>query len=306
MSYFPSGFWSRLLTRMLADDTIVEIIRSYFVLPREAQQDPSIVGILEKRAEWVCWQTGIELRYANTSLFRMKEILNNINNSPYDYRQMRFTLQQEGVWCELDMSNSAILEVLLTNQTIVLKRPFRAEDMEEASAACNSDVLYQSIVLEPNPECVAKLLVLAVDHIDTLLEDWYPTLGTRFVHTSEGKFLVTRIVPCTPCLVNQFRIETITSHNPMKGCDSEAWNIVDSGRRNGEACVSQSLFFNAKAERRAGQSSRSGNLSPGVVAGGPGSNQGSRDSTTSHDSDSGVGPDSTSSRCVLFSTIKNK
>lgn len=28
----------------------------------------------------------------------------------------------------------------------------------------------------------------------------YPTLGTRFVHTSEGKFLVTRLVPCPVCL----------------------------------------------------------------------------------------------------------
>ncbi|KAK7083303.1 hypothetical protein SK128_007310, partial [Halocaridina rubra] len=28
----------------------------------------------------------------------------------------------------------------------------------------------------------------------------YPTLGTRFVHTSEGKFLVTRLVPCPMCL----------------------------------------------------------------------------------------------------------
>ena len=30
----------------------------------------------------------------------------------------------------------------------------------------------QSVVLDPSPECVAKLLSLAVDHIDTLLEDW--------------------------------------------------------------------------------------------------------------------------------------
>ena len=27
MSYFPSGFWSRLLTRFLADDSVVEIVR---------------------------------------------------------------------------------------------------------------------------------------------------------------------------------------------------------------------------------------------------------------------------------------
>ena len=27
MSYFPSGFWSRILTRILADDSVVEIVR---------------------------------------------------------------------------------------------------------------------------------------------------------------------------------------------------------------------------------------------------------------------------------------
>lgn len=35
MSYFPSGFWSRLITRILADDSIIDIIRSYFTLPKE-------------------------------------------------------------------------------------------------------------------------------------------------------------------------------------------------------------------------------------------------------------------------------
>lgn len=292
MSYFPSGFWSRLITRMLADDSIVEIIRSYFVLPREAHQDPSILSILDKRAEWVCWQTGIELRYANTSLFRMKEVLTNLSNAPCEYRQMHFMLQQEGIWGELDMSNSAILEVLLMNQTIVLKRPFHADGIDEATTASGNpnDVLYQSIVLEPNSECVAKLLALAVDHIDTLLEDWYPTLGTRFVHTSEGKFLVTRVVPCTPCLVNQFRGD---ASGPMMGnVDCDGWNLVDLGGHRGEAaCVRQALHLPGPFGRQDGHHTRPGNRSPG----GGQSNQGSRDSTTSHDSDSGVGPDSTSS-----------
>jgi len=35
--------------------------------------------------------------------------------------------------------------------------------------------------------------------VDNLLEDWYPSIGTRFVHTSEGKYLVTRLCPCPSC-----------------------------------------------------------------------------------------------------------
>nr|CAD7421952.1 unnamed protein product [Timema poppensis] len=37
MSYFPSGFWSRLITRVLADDTIVDIVRSFFITPKEVK-----------------------------------------------------------------------------------------------------------------------------------------------------------------------------------------------------------------------------------------------------------------------------
>jgi hypothetical protein len=63
MSYFPSGFWSRLLTRVLADDAVVEIVRSYFIVPEEMAKDPVLAKIfVEQRPEWVCWKTGLELK----------------------------------------------------------------------------------------------------------------------------------------------------------------------------------------------------------------------------------------------------
>jgi hypothetical protein len=37
MSYFPSGFWSRLITRILADDSIVDIVRAFFIMPKEVR-----------------------------------------------------------------------------------------------------------------------------------------------------------------------------------------------------------------------------------------------------------------------------
>jgi hypothetical protein len=37
MSYFPSGFWSRLITRILADDAIVDIVRAFFIMPKEVR-----------------------------------------------------------------------------------------------------------------------------------------------------------------------------------------------------------------------------------------------------------------------------
>ncbi|KAJ9598231.1 hypothetical protein L9F63_011052, partial [Diploptera punctata] len=194
MSYFPSGFWSRLITRILADDTIVDIVRAFFIMPKEMVQDPKLAQMFDVRAEWILWQTGMELRYADTTLFRLKEVLPNMKNSPLDYRQLRFILKQEGIWGDVDLVNSSILEIFFPVDTIVIKRPIADE------LGGSEPIGYQAIVLDPSPECTAQLLALAVDHIDILLEDWYPTLGTRFVHTSEGRFLVTRLVPCPRCI----------------------------------------------------------------------------------------------------------
>lgn len=69
------------------------------------------------------------------------------------------------------MSSSSILELYFPVETLVLNRPITDD------SGCMSDPSYQTIVLDPSMECVTKLLALAVDHIDILLEDWYPTLG---------------------------------------------------------------------------------------------------------------------------------
>lgn len=71
----------------------------------------------------------------------------------------------------MQVSNSAVLEICLPNEAVVIKRPLQENDVTNSA----TDILacgIQSVVLDPAPECVAKLLSLAVDHIDTLLEDW--------------------------------------------------------------------------------------------------------------------------------------
>ncbi|CAL1275195.1 unnamed protein product [Larinioides sclopetarius] len=279
MSYFPSGFWSRLMTRMLADDIVVEIIRSYFLLPKDVDMDPLLAAVFNRRAEWICWQTGMELRYLDTTLFRMKEHLSHLNNAPFEYRQMKFFVQQEGSWSDIEIINSAILEIILPNQTVVIQIP--KVDAEGIVIA------YDNVELQPNPECVAKLLSVSVDHIDTLLEDWYPTLGTRFVHTSEGKFLVTRLVPCTQCIVAHVKEETGSSDRGHFSVTDHAWEPSlwhgDPPWKTGlDSCSSRNLSMGSS-----GKLSYSPNLAQ--------KNRGSRSSTMSHDSDSGVGPDSNSS-----------
>lgn len=97
MSYFPSGFWSRLISRILADDTIIDIIRSFFILPKEITQDMELVKLLDLKAEWILWQTGLQLKYGDITLFRMKEVL--LNSATY-YRQLRYVLG-EFYWISL-------------------------------------------------------------------------------------------------------------------------------------------------------------------------------------------------------------
>jgi len=94
-----------------------------------------------------------------------------LREAPLAYRHIRLRLQQDGVWCDADIANSCLLEMMFPLEDVVLSRQGEPE-----------------VVLQPSTEAAARLLALAVDHVDTLLEDWYPTLGTRFVHTSEVCF----------------------------------------------------------------------------------------------------------------------
>ncbi|XP_019766471.2 leucine-rich repeat serine/threonine-protein kinase 1 isoform X4 [Dendroctonus ponderosae] len=191
MSYFPSGFWSRLISRILADDSIIDIIRSFFILPKEAAQDAHLAKCLDLNAEWVLWQTGLQLKYGDITLFRLKEVL---HNTAAHYRQLKFKIKQDSVWCDVDLQNSSILEIQFPVDSLIVK-PKLSEHSDMSQC-----IIKDELILECTKESTAQLLALAVDHIDILLEDWYPTLGTRFVHTSEGKFLITRLVPCPDCM----------------------------------------------------------------------------------------------------------
>ncbi|CAN7988726.1 unnamed protein product [Ixodes hexagonus] len=175
LSYLPSGFWARLITRVLADDLVVEALRSYFACP---PPDKELLSLLSgRRAEWVCWQTGLELRYLDAPLLRVREVLPHLGGAKLLSAQLKVEI--EGHWSRVDTSGAVVVEVVLPCHRLRV----------------------DGRVLRPSRESTSKLLSLAVDHMDTLLEDWYPTLGTRFVHTSEGRFLVTRLVPCPECVL---------------------------------------------------------------------------------------------------------
>lgn len=245
LSYVPCGFWSRLITRILADESITELVRPFYVLPSSStkpENDPILTDFIDNsKFNWHCWQTGFGLRFHDTFLLRVKEYkldnnqlepsrlvsINRLKNFsyPYDYNRIKFFLHQpknqkdsiaslpvqldqnddadgndqkdSNVWSKINISSqtSSLIEIYVPNQSLHLESHFNYSDVKNGDNwVCNN---YR---LEPNVESLTKLLVIIVEHIDTLLEDWYPSLGTRFIHTSDGKFLITRIVPCFSCM----------------------------------------------------------------------------------------------------------
>ncbi|KAL3311899.1 hypothetical protein Ciccas_009517 [Cichlidogyrus casuarinus] len=47
---------------------------------------------------------------------------------------------------------------------------------------------------------MAQMFTKVLQHIDSLLEDWYPDLGCQFRQSTEGTYLITRFIPCTYCM----------------------------------------------------------------------------------------------------------
>lgn len=208
MSYFPSGFWSRLLTRILADVQIINALKNIY---------PNLSSFtdVDCSAKWELWQTGIALCLTdeNHLIFKMREVpdkqTNCIPDSPYRNPKHQFQLKQDDNWCSIDLASTSILEIFFPAHTISVRN-------------INPDGVESNVVdVAIDQQSMTQMLALCVDHIDILLEDWYPTLGTRFVHTSEGRFLVTRLIPCPMCL-----------QRISPGCvPTELESVAPSGRR---------------------------------------------------------------------------
>lgn len=265
MSYFPSGFWSRLITRILADDQVVEALRCIYPLTRDAATNPNLNSALNESVSfyWSIWQTGLSLFYGNILIFKMREIPFSCQVSPYRNANNRFKLKQEGLWCDIDLTSQSIMELTFPMHGIGVK-----PSSENADLGIEMEI-------DVNIQSVTQLLALIVDHIDLLLEDWYPTLGTRFVHTSEGRFLVTRLVPCQKCLMR---------------CEE---------RISQSAPSTSSKFSKAMFKRLSLERSRDGELSglnefSGILndIAAVGSSRKSQDSLGYSDCDSGVDPNS--------------
>ena len=136
MTYVPSGFWPRLISRFLASNAFGEILLRSLGYDREQVKEvmEELISGAQTGAvslEWSYWKTGIELWYKGFSLLRVSEILpggsfSNCKPSPSIFEQKSactpiepsmdaqdLSFDLSGHWMPVDMTPSRGIEVIV-------------------------------------------------------------------------------------------------------------------------------------------------------------------------------------------------
>jgi len=116
MSYFPCGFWPRIITRFLGDETFGKLAESLY--------DASDVAALASSSSpsWRCWQTGLELIVlGRTVALRVNECSADADSHwSRMYRTARLMVPQEPdfTFSSVDISGMSVLEVIVPNEIV--------------------------------------------------------------------------------------------------------------------------------------------------------------------------------------------
>ncbi|CAD5207709.1 unnamed protein product [Bursaphelenchus okinawaensis] len=203
MQYVPPGFWPRLTTRLLNDDKLCQIISNLFIVNEDSvlMNDCALYSEifealnseksdLKGGFEFLLWQTGVETLFFNYFLMSVKQFLPlaNVRDTNYSVSELKVR-GEDGVWRKISLESDFIVELLVPLYKV--------------------DITYKGVdyTITTCPKQATKFLASVVGIIDDLLEDWFPSLGTRFVHSSDGQLLVDRLIPCSKCASAQERAE---------------------------------------------------------------------------------------------------
>ncbi|XP_028415469.1 leucine-rich repeat serine/threonine-protein kinase 1-like isoform X2 [Dendronephthya gigantea] len=186
MSYVPSGFWARLITRVINDKQLeavviecTKFIKDGETVDIEGREMTKIV-----RPEWSCWKTGLELSCFGVKLLRISQLQKTpFYGCPDENLTVQILINGE----ERDTSSSTVVEVIAPSVMIELEK-FAVKTYTGVRVKSVSDRSIQS---------AGRFLALIIQHIDTLLQDWYPGLDTTNIY---GDNLVSRLVPCPKCI----------------------------------------------------------------------------------------------------------
>ncbi|XP_068698664.1 leucine-rich repeat serine/threonine-protein kinase 1-like [Montipora capricornis] len=208
MSYVPSGFWPRLITRVIPDERIRDAVKSCCQLSPEG---PVQEGDIEKLAsvaqpEWSCWKTGVELSCFGVKLLRICELEGrSFYGAPDDIANPLHYRREVH-----DTSRYSTIEVVTPGVRISMQKfeqtrrigPKRLNrtkkdgiDRREGSKLIGFKV---KSVIDSNLQSAARLVAITAEHMDNLITDWFPGLDNT---TVQGHRLVTRLVPCPKCIM---------------------------------------------------------------------------------------------------------
>ena len=248
MTYVPSGFWPRLISRFLTSSRFSALVLQSLGFPEDqikkissqliSGQMNGAIGI-----EWSYWLTGIELWYKGLSLLRVAEILPNgtfrkcapspsifeqSSTAPiepaFDVDDLSFELN--GHWMPVDMTPNRGVEILIPDTVC----PGRLQE-EYTSQVMDSSPTKEIPQFESS-WMSAEILSLVVDSIDTLLEDWYPGLGARDGNkTVESIPYVNRVIPCPFC---------VSGATPL--ISGEEPQVVDEGENGAVTPIEEQSF----------------------------------------------------------------
>ncbi|CAF3763323.1 unnamed protein product [Rotaria sordida] len=198
--FIPTCFWSRLFTRLIGDKQLQKTFTNYFHVDLQINSSNNkIKNILMAECSWIVCQTGLELRYYDCCLLRINQI--NLTSSiiddniSYSYLNVIFqfhTDEEQNKQILPFNDQGSLIEILICTSDLQMIIGSNDDENEDSNSFIIELLVQQSTI--------GRILTILMSHIDTLLEDWYPEMGTRFVQNSKGDYLVNRFIPCHQCL----------------------------------------------------------------------------------------------------------
>ena len=206
LSYLPSGFFSRLITRILCDNILknclIELIdldcscmnENQEFMSEEARVDQVnlVMTLIEhvcEKAEWRCWQTGIELRYLGHTLVSVKELLFdplqsvtnkrfNLENNIYSVNPVLYRDCENELKLKASNKQCTFFECYASFKDLLVSK----NGSNTTSGISTNEQFMLRILC--NRKVSTKLFAIIIEIIDSLLEDWYPDLGGKNVFFS--------------------------------------------------------------------------------------------------------------------------
>ncbi|KAI6646758.1 Leucine-rich repeat serine/threonine-protein kinase 1-like [Oopsacas minuta] len=238
MLYMPSGFWPRLISRMMSNNSILELIRELLGQSLEDSEEDvspttryksgsakSFMTVFEhSKLNWSYWKTGIELWIEGKSVIRISEIMgtdfySRCSGSPYEAYEDTSDKSKMTTRKYPDIQTQSLnpngqqhfktgvgpIDPYADTNMIIFAfngayQSVNALKRRGLEILIPDIISLNSVTSLEKSWTSAKLLARVVDFIDALLEDWFPGLGARNILPDEGIPKVVRLVPCPLCI----------------------------------------------------------------------------------------------------------